>query len=294
MINDSRFLPLKDMQRFTEDMFNRIIDFQEKKHLAWDVNAAFAERIDNLPLHYFIFSNYDRDPDKQGPTLTHYYPLKVEMHKLAHYLRCAGCHEVIDYYPGNGLLGSLLAKAAQLTAIGLEFNNQKASQIAQFYDSACYQMRHASDQFTANDTQGYFVSWTPSGSNPVPDLLSKKARLIIFVGTEHSNPETGQRQVGVDNMFDALAEDYRLWDSWEVIRPENLLHKIWPDMTPNIEEIRQVRVYARNDLAPAKSADADEEAFAQQDPGYFWESELRMAELATQAMNSLQHMPFAR
>jgi len=294
LINQPRFSPLKDMQQFTENMFNHIIDFQEKKQLAWDESAPFPQRLENLPLHYFIFSNYDRDPATQGPTLAHYYPLKKEMHKLAHYLHCAGCIEVIDYYPGNGLLGSLLAREARLPAKGLAFNNKKPSQIENFYDSNCYQMFPQATTIAPGDKSAYFVSWTPSGSNPVAELLAQKARLIIFVGSNHVNPQTGERQVGVDNMFDGLQDSYQLWDSWEIVRAENLLHKIWPDMTPNIEERRQVHVFANNQIAANKQDYVDLEQNQQAANVYCWESELQMAELAAEAMESLKHLPFAR
>ena len=48
------FEPLRDMGTFTEDMFNRIISFQEKQHPAWNAELGFEQRILGLPLHYFI------------------------------------------------------------------------------------------------------------------------------------------------------------------------------------------------------------------------------------------------
>jgi len=289
LFNDARFSALRSMPQFTEAMFNRIIEFQEKKHLAWNENAAFLERIAQLPLHYFIFSNYDRDPDTQGPTLAHYYPLKEEMHKLAYYLDCADCREIVDYYPGNGLIGSLLARAAGLNAVGLAFNNHKPSQIEHFYDRDRYRMLQHREIFQTAPEQAYFVSWTPSGCNPVDEILRQKPRLIIFVGSEHRNEENGERQVGVANMYQTLQDSYQLWDQWEITRAENLLHKIWPDMTPNIEETRQVYVFANKSVASPHDEPLNDEQ-AKPNEGYFWESELRMAELAAEAMKTLQGM----
>jgi len=289
--NEARFNALKDMQQFTEDMFNRIIDFQEKKHVAWDESAPFSQRIDKLPLHYFIFSNYDRDPVKQGPTLAHYYPLKKEMYKLAQYLHCAGCREVIDYYPGNGLLGSLLGNAAQMPVIGLGFNNKKPSQIENFYDRQWFHMVSETRNYSPGAATGYFVSWTPSGCNPVPEIVKHKPRLIIFVGSQHINAETGECQVGISNMLDDLP-DYQLWDSWEIVRPENLLHKIWPDMTQNIEEVRQVHVFAANEIDLKQTRNEEPSSQNATHSGYFWERELYMAELAAEAMDSLNRGTF--
>ena len=51
---------LRDMEFFSEDMFNRIIEFQERLHPAWNSALPFAERIKGLPLHALVFSNPDR------------------------------------------------------------------------------------------------------------------------------------------------------------------------------------------------------------------------------------------
>lgn len=276
------------MQQFTEDMFNRIIDFQEKKHPVWNLNASFNDRITGLPLHYFIFSNYDRDPSKFGPTLAHYYPLSEEMRKLAYFTKCAAVTQIVDYYPGNGLIGSLLARAAKLKTQGLAYHNAKPAQIPTLFDPDYYSLLDQAEPFKPADNAAYFVSWVPSGENPFPDIVEQHPALIIYVGTEHINSETGERQVGVDNMLDALQQQYSLWDSWEVLRAENVLQKIWPDMTGNIEEVRQVKVFARNDLiAPAPFPVSFSAPFSanQESDIYPWEQDLQMAELAALAMS---------
>jgi len=201
---------------------------------------------------------------------------------------------VIDYYPGNGLIGSLLARAASLPCTGLAFNNPKPSQIESFYDPTCFRMLEQPNAIETSERQAYFVSWTPSGKNPLAELLTHKPRLVIFVGTEHSNSETGERQVGVANMYQAMHDDYQRWDQWEVTRAENLLNKIWPDMTANIEETRQVQVYALKTIAQNKQDISEAIVRQQATPPYFWETELEMAELASEAMATLQRTPFGQ
>ena len=83
----NKFEKLREMEAFTVDMFNNIVEFQEKQHPAWNEDAPFEDRIKNLPLHALIFSNPDRDPAKLAPTITHWYPLHTEIQTIARYMR---------------------------------------------------------------------------------------------------------------------------------------------------------------------------------------------------------------
>lgn len=280
-----QFEPLRRMEAFTEDMFNRIISFQEKQHPAWNDTLSFSERIKNLPLHYLVFSNADRDAEKFAPTVANYYPLRHEMQKLAYYIKqCSPAPKVCDLYCGNGFIGSLLAREG-VPVTGLQSYTQKPNQITSFYDKDCYQFSESS--ITNAMCNVVLASWVPPGSNPTAEIIAINPSLIIYVYTDHKNPDTGERQTGSDDMFDKLTEQYKLIDEWTVTRPENLFHEIWPDLTPSIEEQRITRVYANkscnNILLPEQMPTLEP---------YDWEQELHMAQLAMQAKQQIRARGF--
>jgi hypothetical protein len=280
----TNYEPLREMDKFTEDMFNRIIAFQEHEHPAWNTQLPFAERIKGLPLHYLIFSNPDRDPQRFGPTVAAFYPLREELQKIAAYVRQLGAQPLVaDVYAGNGFLGSLLAREG-VRVTGLTPPELKPNQIEQFYDADCY--RYTDTPLEALAFDAALVSWPPSGHNPTPALLARQPKLLVYIFTEHRDESSGRRQTGSDDMFDALADDYALLDEWAVTRPKDLMHEIWPDMTPSIEETRTVRIYARRDLQL--------QPVGKLPPAtpYDWEQELHMALLALQAKQELQARGF--
>ncbi len=275
-----RFSALKNMEQFTNDMFNRIISFQEKDHPAWNESLPFSTRISGLPLHNLIFSNPDRDPTIHGPTIAPYYPQREEMIKLAGYAKqCSSDPVVYDWFPGNGFIGSLLAREG-ISVTGIENTNLKANQIASFYDKDCYRFTNRHELDTTCDL--ILASWIPSEINPTPDFLALTPKIIAYVYTDHVNETNGKRQCGTTNMFDSLQDQYLLLDSWHVHRLANLLHDIWPDMTPNIEETRIVRVYARKDINIQKVESKTPEST------YDWEKDLQMALLANEAKQQLR------
>jgi len=279
MLTD-KFAPLKNMDPFTNDMFNRIIAFQEKDHPAWNTALDFATRIKGLPLHNLIFSNPDRDPTKYGPTVAAYYPLHEEMQKLAAYAKQLSANPLAyDWYPGNGFIGSLLAREG-LSVTGIQDNNVKDNQITSFFDSDVYQFSERNNVAASCDV--VLASWIPSQMNPTPEILALQPKLIAYIYTEHVDESSGQRQTGTDDMFDPLVDHYRLVDSWTVHRPKNLLHDIWPDMTPSIEEMRITRVYAANEVPMEKLHSIESK------PPYDWEMDLQMALLALEAKQELR------
>jgi len=281
-MHDDRFALLKDIDAFTTDMFNRIISFQEKDHPAWDQKRDFTTRIEGLPLHNLIFSNPDRDPNDYGPTVAPYYPLRSEMIKLAHYAHQLAEHPVIvDWYPGNGFIGSLLARE-NLHVLGIQANSPKPNQIELFYDNHCY---HFCSGDIPKQCDVVFASWIPSHTNPTPQILSLQPKLIVYVFTEHADPQNNRRQTGTDDMFDNLQDQYRLLDSWSVTRPKNLLHEIWPDLTPNIEETRITKIYIDTGIAPDAISTLQNCAASKI---YDWEKELQFALLALEAKQELQ------
>ena len=277
---EEKFAPLKNMEQFTNDMFNRIIAFQEKDHPAWDEKLTFSQRIEGLPLHNLIFSNPDRDPNQYGPTVAAYYPLRKEMQKLAAYAKQVSTNPVVfDWYPGNGFIGSLLAREG-LSVNGIKDNTVKHNQIKSFYDKDCYQFIDRKNLSKTCDV--ILASWIPTQLNPTPDILNFSPKIIAYVYTEHVDQTNGQRQTGTDDMFDALEKDYVLVDSWSNHRPLNLLHEIWPDMTPSIEETRITRIYGSIDAGIKKLEPIET------DSTYDWEVDLQMALLAHEAKQQLR------
>ena len=284
ILEQEKYQALRNMESFTQDMFNRIIDFQEKKHPAWNSALDFETRIQSLPLHYLIFSNADRDPTKFGPTIANYYPLHEEIIRISQYVKQLGdAAQLCDYYPGNGFIGSLIAREG-VNTFGMRKHTGLPNQISEFFDNTVY--RFSDQEFTTVNPHAVLASWPPSGTNPTPDIMAKQPQLIIYIYTEHSNPETGQRQTGSSDMFDDLSGQYQLIDNWSVTRPKNLLHDIWPDMTPNIEEHRLVRIYALQALMqsaqPISAIDIPQGVMP-----YDWEHDLHMAELALQAKQEI-------
>jgi hypothetical protein len=281
----NKYEPLRNMESFTEDMFNRIIDFQEKTHHAWNTNLSFDARIKNLPLHNLIFSNPDRDPTKFSATVAAFYPLREEMQKIAFYAKQLADKPVAcDLYPGNGFIGSLLGREG-VDVVGQQSADSTPNQIEAFFDAEHF--RYNNGPLEQLQFDAALVAWPPTGSNPSETLAARKTKMIVYVFTDHVDPNTQQRQTGSDAMLSTLNKDYRLLDSWDVIRPENILHEIWPDMTPSIEEIRYVHIYLHNsvdDLQPAQGLPPVQ--------GYDWEKDLQMALLALEAKQEVQSRGF--
>jgi tetrahydromethanopterin S-methyltransferase subunit B len=283
----SKFEPLRNMESFTEDMFNQIISFQEKKHHAWNNNLSFDARIKDLPLHNLIFSNPDRDPQKSSATVAAFYPLREEMQKIAFYVQQLADKPVVrDLFPGNGFIGSLLGReGVEVFGHQGDTKDTTPNQIESFFDAEHFSYKNEPlDQLPFDAA---LVAWPASDSNPSEALIAHNTKLIIYIFTEHVDPDTQQRQTGSDDMLKALDKDYRLIDSWDVVRPANILHDIWPDMTPSIEETRHVHIYAHNsvdDLQPAKALPPAQ--------SYSWEKDLQMALLALQAKQEVQSRGF--
>lgn len=286
---ENQFEALRHMESFTEDMFNRIIAFQEKQHPAWNAALSFDERIKGLPLHYLVFSNGDRDPVTFAPTVASYYPLRWEMQRLAYFIQRANANaRVCDLYCGNGFIGSLLARElpqGHSPVTGLHAYVTKPNQIETFHDADHYQFSDAKLENCECDV--VLVSWPPAGANPTPTIVAEQPKIIVYVYTDHKNPQTGERQCGTDDLFDELNKHYRLIDQWDISRPENLFHDIWPDLTPNIEETRHTRIYARKHLPEIKLPDTLPTAAP-----YDWERELAMAQLALTAKKEIQARGF--
>jgi hypothetical protein len=279
---------LREMEPFTQKLFNGIIGFQEKDHPAWNQTLTFEERIQNLPLHYLIFSNADRDPEKYGPTVAHYYPLQYEMSTIANYAKQVSEKPIVlDAHARNGFIGSLLAREG-VDVIGLRDEHDKPNQIENFYDESCYQIQNGTIENVDFPVDVVFSSWMPSSQNITNDITRLNPKLVVYIFTEHSNEYTSERQTGTSQSFgEMLPESYKLIDEWQVTRTENLLNEIWPDLSPNIEESRFVRVFANEGFHHIESNESNNLV-----PGYYWEEELLMAETAHKAKNSLKQRGF--
>lgn len=277
------FEPLRQMDAFSEAMFNRIIAFQERQHPAWNDARPFAERVRDLPLHYLVFSNPDRDPAKFGPTVSPIIPLGDELRRIAAYARQVADDPVVcDLHAGNGFVGSLLAREG-VKVIGVRDPAAKPCQIRNFYDPGHYELRDQSIESIDFHFDVAFSCWMPAGHNYTPEIVRRNPKLIVFIHTKHANPQTGAPQTGTPEAFTELPERYQLIHEWGVVRPKDLFHAIWPDLTPSIEETRYVKVYA--DRAYHDIEIPDELPPAEP---YDWERELEMALLAHQARQHLE------
>lgn len=290
-LTDPKYEKLKDMEAFTEAMFNRIIGFQEKKHPAWDESLPFEQRIAELPLHYLVFSSADRDPRQFASTVAPYYPLRAEFLRIKDYYQqlalssATGQGVVCDCHANNGFIGSLMARE-QIPVKGIRNPAEKPNQIANFYDSQCYRLYTGDLQAPPFQWDVAFSSWMPGGQNLTPLILKNQAKMLIFVYTEHEEPQKGQRQTGTAEAF-APPKGYHLIDEWSIMRPENLFHDVWPDLTPNIEEVRHTKIYALENLVTSCIS-----IIPDPDHGYPWEKDLELALLTLQAKQALQRMGF--
>lgn len=279
---------LRNMEPFTQEMFNNIIGFQEKDHPAWKEELDFSQRIANLPLHYLIFSNPDRNPETQGPTVAHYYPLREEMLMLSRYAKAVSDKPVVlDAHARNGFIGSLLAREG-MQVIGVRDERDKPNQIQNFFDEQCYRFADTSLENINLPVDVVFSSWMPSETDITEQIIRLNPKLVVYVFTQHENDDRSIPQTGKEGAFgENLPENYRLIDEWNVTRPKDLLHEIWPDLTGNIEETRCVRILANegyHDLAIDDNLTLDEL--------YAWEHELQMAETALEAKRQMMERGF--
>ena len=284
-LSDPRFAPLREMESFTDEMFNRILSFQEKNHPAWDEEQPFSERIKGLSLHNLIFSCPDRDPETLGPTVAHFYPIREELRVIAHCAKQVAKDPVIaDVHPGNGFVGSLLAHEG-VSVVGARDPSAKPNQIKNFYDRNFYSMREQAIADIDFEFDVAFSAWMPGNVNCTPDIVKHKPKLIVFIYTKHADDE-GNFQTGTPEAFMNLPDNYKVIAEWDVTRPKDLMHEVWPDLTQSPEETRHTRIFA-------------DEAFAEIDVAsiqpatpYDWEQELDMALLAYEGKEALREQGY--
>ncbi|MDX9739595.1 MAG: hypothetical protein RBT81_00235 [Gammaproteobacteria bacterium] len=282
-----QFEKLREMESFTDEMFNRIVEFQERMHPAWNENAPFAERISRLPLHALIFSNPDRNPATHAQTVAPFYPLRAELRQIvACAKQVADDPLVCDVHGRNGFLGSLLGREG-VRVIGVRDPADKPNQIERFYDSRVYEPLELTLDELTRPFDVAFSAWMPSGIDRTPQIVAHRPKLIVFVHTEHSD-ETGRPQTGTWSAYHELPDNYLQIAEWTVERPRDLLHEVWPDLTPSIAETRIVRIYADE---PWQHIHVDSEVESV-DP-YDWELDLDMALTALEAKEALRARGFS-
>lgn len=278
-----QFDKLRQLATFSEEMFNRIIAFQERLHPAWNPALPFDERIRELPLHALVFSNPDRDPAKYAHTIAPFYPLRAELRQIAQCARqVADDPLVCDVHARNGFLGSLLAREG-VRVLGLTDPADKPNQIAEFFDPSCYETSAEILETLTRPIDVAFSAWMPAGVNRTPAIVAHTPKLIVFIHTDHVDASSGRRQTGTAEAYTQLPARYQQIAEWSIVRPKDLLHEVWPDLTPSIEETRHVRIFA--DL-PYRGIQVEREMEAV-DP-YDWEQELDLALTAHEAKDYLR------
>ncbi len=281
------FEKLRHMEAFSEAMFNRIISIQEKDHPAWDTTKPFVDRIKNIPLHALIFSNPDRDPAEFAATIAPFYPLRGEMQQIAHCIKqVAEVPIVCDLHAGNGFVGSLLAHEG-VKVVGTRDPAAKPNQITDFYDAERYTMKEMAIDAIDFKFDVAFSAWMPSGKNLTPEILKHKPKLIIFIHTDHTDEKNEVPQTGTPEAFTALPENYALIAGWSITRPQDCLKEVWEELTPSIEEVRHVKIYADT---PWHEIDLGE-GLVPEEP-YDWEKELDMVLTGLSAKEHLRSQGF--
>ncbi len=269
------FEVLRGMESYSQEMFNRIIEFQEKDHPAWNTDAPFSERIASLPLHALIFSNPDRDPALHAHTIAPFYPLREEIRGIAQYIKKVGSSPVVcDIHGRNGFLASLLGQEG-LNVVALKDPDDRPNQIHPFHDPAVCTLREQSIDEIDFPIDVALSAWMPAGQNRTPAILNHKPGMVIFIYTEHRDEVNALPQTGTPEAFTDLPESYEMIAEWSITRPKDVLHEAWPDLTPSIEETRQVRIFADKALH-IDGTPAPEEPLPMTDK-YAWEADLEMA-----------------
>ncbi len=277
------FEPLREMESFSNEMFTRIVAVQQKEHACWNPALPFVERIKGLPLYSLIFSNPDRNAATTGPTIAHYYPLRSEMRKIAHYARQVAAQPVVcDLNCGNGFIGSLLAREGA-SVIGVRDPATKPHQIPDFHDANGYEMRNQPISDIDFPFDVAFCSWMPSEVNLTPVILQHSPKLIVYVYTDHIDESTGKRQTGTAEAFTQLPPRYKLIDEWSVTRQRDMMHDIWPELSASIEEVRHVKIYADESFHGTSLR-----GYTEADKGYDWERDMEMTLLALAAKEHLR------
>lgn len=278
---------LEHMEKFSDDMFNRIVEFQEHLSPAWNTSLPFDQRIVGLPLHALVFSNPDRNPLVYAHTVAAFYPLRAEMRQIAYCAQQVAEHPLVcDIHGRNGFIGSLLGREG-VRVVGLADSDCKPNQIEEFFDPACYEPSSATLESVDFPFDVAFSAWMPSGINRTPAIVSHRPKLIVFIHTDHVDTTSGRRQTGTDEAYRDLPAHYQLIAEWSIERPENLLHEVWADLTPSIAETRHVRIFADE---PWQDIHVHRE-LEPVDP-YDWEKDLDMALTALEARADLRARGF--
>ncbi len=282
------FQKLRELESFSDDMFNRIVAFQERMHAAWNPQAPFAERIAGLPLHALLFSNPDRNPATHAQTIAAFYPLRAELSQIVACARQVAADPLIcDVHARNGFLGSLLAREG-VRVIGVQDPADKPNQIESFHDAEVYEPLAVSLDELDRPFDVAISAWMPSGVNRTPAIVRHRPKLIVFIHTRHVDESSSRPQTGTPEAYTDLPPNYAQIAEWTIERPQDLLHEVWPDLTPSIAEVRHVRLFADE---PWQNIHVDSEVVSAEP--YDWERDLDMALTALEAKESLRARGFS-
>ena len=132
-----------------------------------------------------------------------------------------------------------------------------------------------------------FSAWMPSEVNCTPDILKYRPKLIVYVHTDHFDESSGRKQTGTTAAYTELPQHYQLIGEWSITRPKDFLNEIWVELTPNIEEVRTVKIFADEPYHGINVGENLEQA----EP-YGWEIELDMVLTALKAKLHLKERGF--
>jgi hypothetical protein len=171
--------------------------------------------------------------------------------------------------------------------IGVKDPADKPNQIESFYDASVYEPLNVSLDALDRPFDVALSAWMPAGIDRTPQILAHRPKLLVLIHTEHTD-EAGKRQTGTWSAYHELPGNYRQIAEWTIERPQDLLHEVWPDLTPSIAETRIVRIYADE---PWQRIHVDSEVESV-DP-YDWELDLDMALTALEAKEALRARGFS-
>ncbi|MBT8490273.1 MAG: hypothetical protein KJN62_04425 [Deltaproteobacteria bacterium] len=235
-----------------EQIKNRIIEFDQKKHPAWEEQQPFNLRIKDLPLYFLEFNHHERNRSSQSVTVTHYVPCNPEIIAISEIIKFYSKNYVIcDVGCGNGFLGSLLAREG-INVFGVEDRSYKQPQILNFYDKSCYRIIESSVSEINSSFDVALCSWMTPGLNLTPIIVKKHPKILIhFFSPDHQS--NGSPTTGVPEAY-LPPINYNFLTGWGSFLPKDFFLPLREMTGLNLEvsqqKVRAVIIYAHKDLSP--------------------------------------------
>lgn len=227
-------------------MRDRVALFQQHCHPVWNSNAPFDSRITRLPLYALEFNNYDRDKQRNGPTIAHYSPARRELVAIASMCQSLGPDvTVLDIGCGNGFIGSLLAREA-VRVIGIDDLSWKPPQIRELYDSNAYELRVPCSLSDFRDTfQVALCSWMVPDANLTTEILARGPALVIHIFSLDCSAD-GLAITGSNEAY-RCQSPYVVLGRWGVVTPGDYFAALDCSFSANNRKLRVVEVWKRKD-----------------------------------------------